>query len=141
MWHPYLIYWYILYIGYYKSVNSIFHSHPVVVDDPRIRLILFYRRNYHALYITQYRLLLIYHANVLFWRNWLDVLKLTLLNMMTDMLPNNTLADSRVKGIRYFKMIRYNIISLESVKYPICIKILLNHGIINATHRKSSDTV
>ena len=135
MWHPYLLYRHILYIGYYKSVNSIFHSHPVVVDDPRIRLILFYRRNYHALYITQYRLLLIYHANVLFWRNWLDVLKLTLLNMMTDMLPNNTLA------IRYFKIIRYITISLETAKYPICIKILLIHGIINATHRKSSDTV
>ena len=132
-WHPYLIYWYIVYIGYHKSENSIFHSHPVVVDDPRIRLILFYRRNYHALYITQYRLLLIYHANVLFWRNWLDVLKLTLLNMMTDMLPNIT--------IRYFKIIRYIKISLETVKYPICIKIILNHGIINATHRKSSDTV
>ena len=58
--------------------------------------------------------------------------------MMTDMLPNNTL---RVKGIRHFKIIRYITISLETVNYPICIKIILNHGIINATHRKSSDTV
>ena len=57
--------------------------------------------------------------------------------MMTDMLPNNT--TRKRNTILQDHKIYYNF--TRDSKYPICIKIILNHGIINATHRKSSDTV
>ena len=42
------------------------NMHPVFADGQGIRLILFYRRNYHAsLFIKYNHLLLIYHSNVL----------------------------------------------------------------------------
>ena len=50
----------------FKYVPCCFGGRPVYADGLGIRLILFYRRNYHALYITYNHLLLIYHTNVLF---------------------------------------------------------------------------